>query len=142
MLVNNAGTASIAPLLNADVEKMTEMIDLNITALTRLTYAVAPLSSSVARARSSTSPRWWVISPETLNGVYGASKAYVLALSHSLQHELAERASASRQCCQARPRPSSGQKPAFHTRTCPHRSSCRRKTWSMRRSSGSTVANW
>jgi len=29
------------------------------------------------------------ISPETLNGVYGASKAYVLALSHSLQHELA-----------------------------------------------------
>jgi short-subunit dehydrogenase len=29
------------------------------------------------------------ISPETLNGVYGASKAYVLALGHSLQHELA-----------------------------------------------------
>jgi short-subunit dehydrogenase len=29
------------------------------------------------------------ISAETLNGVYGASKAYVLALGHSLQHELA-----------------------------------------------------
>lgn len=29
------------------------------------------------------------ISPETLNGVYGASKAYVIAFSHSLQHELA-----------------------------------------------------
>jgi short-subunit dehydrogenase len=31
------------------------------------------------------------ISPETLNGVYGGSKAYVLAFSHSLQHELASR---------------------------------------------------
>ncbi|MCJ9714539.1 SDR family NAD(P)-dependent oxidoreductase, partial [Bordetella hinzii] len=29
------------------------------------------------------------ITPERLNGVYGASKAYVLALSHSLRHELA-----------------------------------------------------
>jgi NAD(P)-dependent dehydrogenase (short-subunit alcohol dehydrogenase family) len=28
------------------------------------------------------------ISPETLNGVYGATKAYVVAFSHSLQHEL------------------------------------------------------
>jgi short-subunit dehydrogenase len=31
------------------------------------------------------------ISPETLNGVYGATKAFVLALSHSLQHELADK---------------------------------------------------
>ncbi len=42
MLVNNAGTASVAPLLNADVEKMDDMIALNTTALTRLTYAAAP----------------------------------------------------------------------------------------------------
>src|SRR6266850_3112913 len=42
MLVNNAGIASVAPLLSADVEKMDDMIALNITALTRLTYAAAP----------------------------------------------------------------------------------------------------
>jgi len=29
------------------------------------------------------------ISPETLNGVYGGTKAFVLALSVSLKHELA-----------------------------------------------------
>jgi tetratricopeptide (TPR) repeat protein len=36
MLVNNAGFASVAPLLDADIGKMEDMIALNITALTRL----------------------------------------------------------------------------------------------------------
>ena len=31
------------------------------------------------------------VAPERLNGVYGASKAFVLALSHSLHHELADK---------------------------------------------------
>jgi short-subunit dehydrogenase len=89
MLVNNAGVASIAPLLDADVGKMEEMIDLNVTALTRLTYAAAP--AFVARGAGTIVNIASVVgvSPETLNGVYGASKAYVIALSHSLQHELA-----------------------------------------------------
>src|SRR5216684_4161593 len=87
-LVNNAGVASVAPLLNADVEKMDDMIALNITALTRLTYAAAP--AFVARGTGTIINIGSVVgvSPEALNGVYGASKAYVLALSHSLQHEL------------------------------------------------------
>jgi short-subunit dehydrogenase len=37
MLVNNAGTASVAPLLNADVDKMEEIIALNVTALAAAT---------------------------------------------------------------------------------------------------------
>src|ERR1700744_5826819 len=41
MLVNNAGVGSVASILEADVNKMEEMIDLNITALTRLSYAAA-----------------------------------------------------------------------------------------------------
>jgi short-subunit dehydrogenase len=89
MLVNNAGLASVAPLLDADVEKMDDMIALNVTALTRLTYAVAP--ALVARGAGTIINIASVvgISPEALNGVYGATKAYVIALSHSLQHELA-----------------------------------------------------
>jgi short-subunit dehydrogenase len=31
------------------------------------------------------------IAPEILNGVYGATKAFVLALSQSMQHELADK---------------------------------------------------
>src|SRR5262249_46644158 len=42
LLVNNAGAAATAPLLEADVEKMDEMIRLNVGALTRLTYAAVP----------------------------------------------------------------------------------------------------
>jgi short-subunit dehydrogenase len=89
MLVNNAGSASLAPLLDADIAKMEEMIALNITALTRLTYAAAP--EFVRRGAGTIINIASVvgISPESLNGVYGASKAYVLAFSHSLQHELA-----------------------------------------------------
>src|SRR5882757_1310354 len=42
LLVNNAGIGATAPLLDSDVEKMDEMIRLNVGALTRLTYAAAP----------------------------------------------------------------------------------------------------
>jgi short-subunit dehydrogenase len=91
MLVNNAGTASVAPLLNADVEKMDAMIALNITALTRLTYAAAPAFVARGTGTIINIASVVAISPETVNGVYGATKAYLIALSHSLQHELADK---------------------------------------------------
>jgi short-subunit dehydrogenase len=91
MLVNNAGTASRAPLLDADAGEMEAMIALNVTALTRLTYAAAP--AFVARGAGTIVSISSVVgvAPERLNGVYGATKAFVLALSHSLQHELADK---------------------------------------------------
>jgi short-subunit dehydrogenase len=89
MLVNNAGLAATAPLLTADIDKMDEMISLNVAALTRLTYAAVP--GFVARAGGTVINIASVvaITPEALNGVYGATKAFVLAFSQSLQHELA-----------------------------------------------------
>jgi short-subunit dehydrogenase len=89
LLVNSAGIGTFAPLLDSDVNKMDEMISLNVGALTRLTYAVVP--GLVARGAGTiiNISSIVAISPETLNGVYGGSKAYVLAFSHSLQHELA-----------------------------------------------------
>jgi short-subunit dehydrogenase len=91
MLVNNAGFGAVTPLLDSDVDKMDDMIALNVTALTRLTYAAAP--AFVARGKGTIINIASIvgISPETLNGVYGATKAYVLAFSHSLQHELADK---------------------------------------------------
>src|SRR5258705_6595010 len=43
MLVNNAGVGAVAPLMHSDVDMMEEMIKLNVVALTRLTYAAAPI---------------------------------------------------------------------------------------------------
>jgi len=91
MLVNNAGVGSVASILQADVDKMEAMIDLNVTALTRLTYAVAP--AFVARGRGTIVNISSVvgIAVEGLNGVYSASKSYVLSFGHSLQKDLSEK---------------------------------------------------
>jgi len=91
VLVNNAGTASVAQFLDADVEKMEAMIALNITALTRLTYAASPRFVKRGTGTIINIASVVGISPETLNGVYGATKAFVIAFSHSLQHELADK---------------------------------------------------
>ncbi|WP_175774611.1 SDR family NAD(P)-dependent oxidoreductase [Burkholderia anthina] len=90
LLVNNAGVGTHAPLLDSDVDAMTRMIDLNVTALTRLTYAAVP--GFVARGHGAVINISSIValSPETLNGVYGGSKAFVLAFSQSLHHELAD----------------------------------------------------
>jgi uncharacterized protein len=91
MLVNNAGVGSVASILQADVDKMEAMIDLNVTALTRLTYAAAP--AFVARGVGTIINISSVvgIAVENLNGVYSASKSYVLSFGHSLQKDLAEK---------------------------------------------------
>lgn len=89
MLVNNAGVGATAPLLDSDIGKMEAMIALNVNVLTRLTYAAVPVFVKRPGATLVNIASIVAVSPETLNGVYGASKAYVLALGQSLQHELA-----------------------------------------------------
>ena len=89
LLVNNAGAGATAPLLDSDAGKMETMITLNVTAPMRLAYAAAP--AFVARGAGTIINMASVvaISPELLNGVYGATKSFLLAFSQSLQHELA-----------------------------------------------------
>jgi uncharacterized protein len=91
MLVNNAGIGSVASILKDDVEEMDAMIALNITALTRLTYAVAP--AFVARGTGTIINISSVvgIAVEMLNGVYSASKSYVLSFGHTLQRDLGDK---------------------------------------------------
>jgi short-subunit dehydrogenase len=91
VLVNNAGVAATGPLLASNIDKMDDMIALNVKALTRLTYAAAP--GFVARGGGTIINISSVlgVTPEVLNGVYGGTKAFVLALSLSLHKELAEK---------------------------------------------------
>ncbi|HEX7854181.1 MAG TPA: SDR family oxidoreductase [Sphingobium sp.] len=91
VLVNNAGVGAVAPLLQSDVAAMEAMINLNVSALTRLTYAAVPGFVSRGGGTIINISSIVAVCPELLNGVYGASKAFVLALTQSLQHELSDK---------------------------------------------------
>lgn len=91
LLVNNAGFGGAGPLLVSDVDRMEAMIDLNVTALTRLTYAVAPRFVERGAGTIVNIASIVAVAPELLNGVYGGTKAFVLAFSQSLHHELADK---------------------------------------------------
>jgi uncharacterized protein len=90
VLVNNAGTGAPAAFLEADIDQMERMIGLNVTALVRLSHAVLPSfvkrgTGSIINIASAVG-----IAPELLNGVYGGTKAFVLAFSLALQKEFAQ----------------------------------------------------
>ena len=88
-LINNAGFGSSAKLVDADVDQMQKMINANVIA--RLTYAAAPRMVANGGGTIINNASIVAIAPEMLNGVYGASKAFVLALTRSLHHELGEK---------------------------------------------------
>ena len=87
-LVNNAGIAAAGKLLESDPNYLDQMIQLNVTALTRLALAAA--SSFVARANGLIINIGSVVAlaPELLNGTYSGTKAYVQNFSTSLKNEL------------------------------------------------------
>ncbi|GAU86250.1 SDR family oxidoreductase [Bosea sp. BIWAKO-01] len=92
VLVNNAGIGAPVPTWQADVDLMEQMIDINVTALMRLAYAAVP--GFVARGAGTivNIASTVALAPEfLLNGVYGGTKAFVVALSASLQNELADK---------------------------------------------------
>jgi short-subunit dehydrogenase len=92
LLVNNAGVGAPVPTWEADVDLMEKMIDINVTALMRLTYAAVP--GFVARGKGTiiSIASTVALAPEfLLNGVYGGTKAFVVALSASLHAELADK---------------------------------------------------
>jgi short-subunit dehydrogenase len=91
ILVNNAGVGATAPLLKSDVDEMSRMISLDIDALMRLTYAAAPAFVGRGGGTIINIASIVGVAPEILNGVYGGAKAFVLAFSQSLRHELADK---------------------------------------------------
>ncbi len=88
LLVNNAGFGFTGDFIDLDVERETSVIDVNITALTRLAHAAG---SAMARRGNggilnTASIAGLVPSPRT--ATYGASKAFVVSFGESLNQEL------------------------------------------------------
>ena len=90
-LVNNAGIGAPTALLDANVDRLEGLIDLNITALVRLTYAAVPGFLKRGGGAIINIASVLGIAPEFYSGVYGASKAFVIAFSRSLHKEFSEK---------------------------------------------------
>jgi short-subunit dehydrogenase len=90
-LVNNAGFGGVAKLIDSDVEEMDNMIQLNVTALTRLTSAALPGFLERSKGLIINLSSIVALSPELLNGVYGGTKAFVVSLTQSLHNEVKDK---------------------------------------------------
>jgi short-subunit dehydrogenase len=88
--LNNAGIATVEPLLQTPVEVVERLIALNVTAATRL--ALAAGRAFVGRKAGTIVNMASIVAynPERFNGVYSGSKAFMLALSHAMTRELTE----------------------------------------------------
>jgi short-subunit dehydrogenase len=89
ILVNNAGFGMAAPFLQSDLDRMEAMIDINVTALTRLAHAAGAAFAGRGKGTIINISSIVAINTDVLNGAYSGSKAYVLALTQSMQHKLA-----------------------------------------------------
>ena len=88
LLLNNAGVAADGLLANADTDQLEKMIQLNVTAVTRLASAAAASFAKAGRGTIINIASVVALFPERFNATYSASKAYVLSLTQSLNAEL------------------------------------------------------
>jgi uncharacterized protein len=91
LLVNNAGAVQHGGFAEPDVDELEGLIRLNVLAMTRLTGAIIPRFLARGSGTIINVSSVVALAPEIPFGIYGATKAYVLALSQSLQAELGSR---------------------------------------------------
>ena len=89
LLVNSAGMGVIGAFDKNPAEDALDMLNINITALTRMTHAVLPYMKDGARIINLASSAAFL--PQPNFAVYAASKSYVLSFSRSLNRELKKR---------------------------------------------------
>lgn len=88
LLVNNAGFGDLEPFDRADAGKLTEMIDLNVRALTGLSHAVTPGLIERGRGGIINIASTAAFLPGPGMATYYATKAFVLSLSEALHVEM------------------------------------------------------
>lgn len=86
-LVNNAGFGDYGLFIERSMEKYTEMLNLNIVALTELTYYYAKEMKKNGQGRILNVASTAGIQPDPYFAVYGASKAYVISFTEALHKE-------------------------------------------------------
>ena len=89
LLINNAGAAYFAPFGAADPDRLEALVQLNAVALTRLANAAVGAFAGRGAGTLVNIGSVMGLAPELKSPVYGATKAYVLALTQGLNEELA-----------------------------------------------------
>lgn len=90
LLVNNAGAASLTPLLASDADTHEAINTLNTTALMRLTLAVLPRFVEQNRGSIINIASVVAFHARAGSAVYSATKAWVLNFTRGLQEEFAD----------------------------------------------------
>jgi len=88
VLINNAGLGAGGPFYGSDFSRVSEMLYVNIVALTELTRALLPAMVARGRGRVMFVASTASFQPGPSMAVYCASKAYVLSLGEAISYEL------------------------------------------------------
>jgi short-subunit dehydrogenase len=88
ILVNNAGTAPAGGFVNQSPDDVARIVSLNATAPLRLASTVAPRFAEAGQGAIVNIGSVVALAPEYGSTVYGATKAFILFVSQSLQAEL------------------------------------------------------
>jgi short-subunit dehydrogenase len=90
LLLNNAGSTVEGSFVGSDMDKVENMLTLNITAPTRLAKAAAGRMAAAGAGTIINLGSVTSLLPESFSGTYSGSKAYMLNLSIAMQAELSK----------------------------------------------------
>jgi uncharacterized protein len=91
LLVNNAGFGNVAEIATTDLKKVLDMLQVNITSLTELTYRLLPGMMERGHGGIINVSSVAAFQPVAFMGPYSAGKSYVLHFSESLWAEAREK---------------------------------------------------
>ncbi len=87
-LINNAGLGDHGKFENSDWERVRQMVEVNVNALTRLSFALLPMLKKQPKAAILNVSSVASFLPMPKMAVYAATKAYVTSFSEALRAEL------------------------------------------------------
>jgi len=88
LLVNNAGLGQFGSLLDQSEEDIEAVIQVNVTALTLLARRIGAAMAARGAGQILNNASYAAIQPVPSYAVYSGTKAYVLAFSQALHHDL------------------------------------------------------
>ena len=88
LLVNNAGFGSYGPFADLDLERQTELLEVNVAAVVRLTHVALDRLRKVGGGGVINVASTASFQPNPYGAVYGASKSFVRAFTEAVHEEL------------------------------------------------------